>query len=97
SPLELPLSSRLLVTGLLLYLLLLRRWTSVALLVLVQLDLLFREPRRVGFTDSLAASLFALTVLSMLMFGSRYHTCRDLASRSSGSGPGGRLQPMAHS
>lgn len=97
SPLELPLSSRLLVTGLLLYLLLLRRWTSVVLLVLVQLDLLFREPRRVGFTDSLAASLFVLTVLCMLMFGSRYHTCRELTSRSSGSGPDGRLQPPVHS
>lgn len=60
----------------------LNRWTGVLLLIVIQLDLLFREPSRIGPANSITGVLFVVAVLALLMFVSRYHVLRQLPHHS---------------
>ncbi len=60
----------------------LNRWTGVLLLIVIQLDLLFREPSRIGPANNITGVLFVVAVLSLVMFVSRYHVLRQLPHHS---------------
>ena len=57
-----------------------KRWTGTVLLIFVQLDMFFTEPRTRTTTGGVGSILFCVLVLALLMFVSRYRSLRQTSS-----------------